>query len=143
MPEATPRKSKPKLLDKMRNALRLRQYSLDTERAYLHWVRRFILFHGRKHPLSMAKVEVEAFLSHLAVDRGLSPSTQNLALASILFLYQQVLESGTDISTIQKLLGHRDVRTTMIYTHVVKRGAYGVISPLDARAGPVTTPSTG
>ena len=84
--------TRPKLLDQMRHSIRLRQYSHDTERAYLHWVKRFILFHDKKHPQTMGKKEVEAFLSHLAVNRGVSPSTQNLALSSVLFLYQQVLE---------------------------------------------------
>ena len=83
--------TKPKLLEQTRNAIRLRQYSLETERCYVHWIKRYILFHGRTHPHSMGKVEVEAFLSHLAVNRGVSPSTQNLALSAILFLYQQVL----------------------------------------------------
>ncbi len=87
--------AKQKLLDRMRCALRLRQYSLATERAYLHWVKRFILFHGKKHPEYLGKAEVESFLTHLAVNRKVSPSTQNLALASILFLYQQVL--GIDL----------------------------------------------
>ena len=65
--------TKPKLLERMRHAIRLRQYSRDTERAYLHWVKRFILFHGKEHPRFMGKVEVEAFLSHLALNRGVSP----------------------------------------------------------------------
>ena len=65
MPGVITAESKPKLLDQMRNAIRLRQYSHDTERAYLHWAKRFILFHGKKHPLSMGKVEVEALSSHL------------------------------------------------------------------------------
>ncbi len=84
---------KPKLLDQMRDKIRLHQYSLDTERAYLHWVRRFILFHGKNHPNDMGKQQVEAFLTHLAVNRAVSPSTQNLALSAILFLYQKVLKT--------------------------------------------------
>ena len=84
--------TKPKLLDQIRNVIRLHQYSHDTERAYLHWVKRFILFHGKEHPRFMGKVEIEAFLSHLALNCGVSPSTENLALSSILFLYKKVLE---------------------------------------------------
>ena len=84
--------SKPKLLEQMRNVIRVRQYSPETERAYVHWVRRFIIFNDKKHPKDMSKKEVEAFLTHLAVNRCVAPSTQNLALAAILFLYQQVLE---------------------------------------------------
>jgi len=84
--------TKPKLLEMMRRSLRVRQYSLDTERAYLAWVRQFILFHGKRHPRDMGKHEVEAFLTHLAVNRQVAPSTQNLALSAILFLYQKVLD---------------------------------------------------
>jgi len=87
--------NKPKLLDQMRNTLRLHQYSHDTERAYLHRVKRFIIFHGKKHPKTMGKAEVEAYLTYLAVKRHVSPSTQNLALSAILFLYHKVL--GIDL----------------------------------------------
>lgn len=81
-----------KLLDRMRRVLRTGHYSLRTEEAYLHWVRRFIRFHGLRHPSELGKADVEAFLSHLAVNRHVAPSTQNLALNGILFLYQKVLE---------------------------------------------------
>ncbi len=81
-----------KLLDRMRDAIRSRHYSIRTEESYVHWVRRFILFHGKKHPEDMGKPQVEAFLTHLAVDRHVAASTQNLALSAILFLYREVLE---------------------------------------------------
>ena len=81
-----------KLLDQMRNAIRVRQYSMATERVYLQFVRRFILFHGKRHPVTMGKKEIEGFLTYLAVQRGVAPSTQNVALASVLFLYRHVLE---------------------------------------------------
>lgn len=84
--------SKPPLLEQLRAAIRVRQYSIQTERVYVMWVRRFILFHGKKHPAEMGKREVEAFLSHLAMNRKVSPSTQNQALQSILFLYLKVME---------------------------------------------------
>ena len=84
-------KSEPRLLDRMRDSIRLHQYSIATERVYLYWVKRFILFHGKRHPVSMGKEEVEAFLTHLAVKSGVSASTQNVALASVLFLYIKVL----------------------------------------------------
>lgn len=83
--------NEPRLLDQMRNVLRLHQYSIATEKVYLQWVRRFILFHGKRHPASMSKKEVESFLTYLAARRHVSPSTQNVALAAILFLYAKVL----------------------------------------------------
>lgn len=81
-----------KLLDRMRRVLRAGHYSFRTEQAYLHWVRRFLRFHDLRHPRELGKGHVEAFLTHLAVARHVSPSTQNLALNGILFLYQKVLE---------------------------------------------------
>ncbi|MCC7151645.1 MAG: integron integrase [Rubrivivax sp.] len=75
----------------MRNHLRARHYSIRTEQAYLDWARRFILFHGKRHPQEMGALEVEAFLSHLATERQVSASTQNQAKAAILYLYRQVL----------------------------------------------------
>lgn len=85
-------KRPPKLLDQLRTRIRARHYSLRTEQSYAGWVRRFILFHDKRHPRDMGAPEVEAFLSHLAVDRNVSASTQNQALAAILFLYREILE---------------------------------------------------
>lgn len=86
----------PKLLDQVRAAIRIRHYSRRTEDTYVHWVRRFILFHGKRHPREMGEREVTAFLSYLAVDKHVAASTQNQALAAILFLYQRVLEIKLD-----------------------------------------------
>ena len=77
----TPSGSKPKLLEQMRGKLRLKHYSIRTEHSYLDWVKRFILFHEKRHPVEMGEVEVEAFLTHLAVDGKVSASTQNQAYA--------------------------------------------------------------
>ena len=82
---------KPRLLDQMRDALRARHYSLHTERAYLLWARRFIYFHQLRHPADMGQPEINAFLTHLAVHENVSASTQNQALAALLFLYRHVL----------------------------------------------------
>ena len=224
-----------RLLDQMREILRLHHYSIRTEEAYLEWVKRFILFHNKRHPSEMGEKEVSAFLTYLAVNKHVSASTQNQALSAILFLYKKVLnqkldwledvvrakrprnlpdgfgrvylpfaldrkypnagielgwqyffpsrnrstdpwtgkisrhhwhdknvgrsirnaarkigiykrvsshtlrhcfathllEAGYDIRTVQELLGHKDVKTTMIYTHVLNRGGRGVRSPLD------------
>lgn len=83
---------KPKLLDQVREQIRLRHYSIRTETVYLQWVRRFIRFHKYRHPQEMGAPEVEAFLSDLAVRGDVSASTQNQALSAILFLYKQVLQ---------------------------------------------------
>src|SRR5262245_58645689 len=84
--------SPPKLLDRVRHKIRLRHYSLRTEQAYLDWIRRFILFHGKRHPETLGAADVEAFLTHLAVEHNVAAATQNLAKSAILFLYRDVLE---------------------------------------------------
>lgn len=89
---ATPVAPPPRLLDQMRDRLRVKHYSLRTEQAYLGWAKRYIIFHDKRHPAEMAKVEVEAFLTHLAVERNVAAATQGQALSAILFLYQEVLE---------------------------------------------------
>lgn len=81
----------PRLLDQMRERIRVKHYSIRTEETYLHWVKRYILFHHKRHPAEMGAPEVEAFLTHLATTANVSASTQNLALSSILFLYKEVL----------------------------------------------------
>jgi integron integrase len=82
----------PRLLDRVREALRARHGSRRTEKAYVGWIRRFILFHGKRHPLEMGAAEVTRFLSALAVENQVAASTQNQALSAILFLYRVVLE---------------------------------------------------
>lgn len=82
----------PKLLDQVRHALRLRHYSLRTEHAYTHWVRRYVLFHGKRHPKEVGAAEMQHFLGDLAVTGHVSASTQGQALAALLFLYKNVLE---------------------------------------------------
>ena len=253
------RAHRPKLLDQVRQQIGVRHLARRTEKTYVGWIRRYILFHGKRHPKEMGEVEVNAFLTHLAVDRGVSASTQNQALNAILFLYRHVLgrdlgllgdvvrakrtrklpvvlsgeevarlldrlegvprivatllygsglrlmeypraptewpwqfgfpartrytdsktgivhrhhlhpsaiqravkqavhksglqkpagchtlrhsfathllEDGYDIRTVQELLGHKSVRTTMIYTHVLNRGGRGVRSPADRLLG--------
>ncbi len=82
----------PKLLEQVRDRIRAKHYSFRTEESYVGWIRRFILFHHKTHPAQMGAKEVEAFLSHLAVDRKVSASTQNQAKSALLFLYKEVLE---------------------------------------------------
>ena len=81
----------PKLLDQVRDRLRLKHYSLRTEQAYVGWIRRYIVFHGKRHPSEMGKPELESFLTSLAVQRNVSASTQTQALSALLFLYKDVL----------------------------------------------------
>ncbi len=264
----------PRLYDRVVEVLRARHYSRRTEEASIHWIRRFILFHKRTHPRELAEGDVNRFLTHLAVKENVAASTQNQALAALLFLYEHVLEKplnriegvvrarkpkrlpvlltgeevaavlerldsvrqqheadlkagmgrvplpgavarkypnadrewgwqwvfpasshyvnpetglrhrhhlhesviqkavhearlragvakpatphmfrhsfathlledGYDIRTVQELLGHRDVRTTMIYTHVLNRGGRGVYSPLDRLRKPVSSETRG
>lgn len=83
---------KPRLLDLVRDQIRLKHYSIRTERVYCEWIKRYVRFHNYRHPSEMGAAEVEAFLSDLAVRRDVSASTQNQALAALLFLYKQVLK---------------------------------------------------
>ncbi len=83
---------KPKLLDQVRHLCRLEHKAASTEKSYVNWSRRYILFHDKRHPLDMGAAEVTQFLTHLAVERNVAASTQNQALAALLFLYQKVLK---------------------------------------------------
>ena len=83
---------KPKLLDRLREALRSRHYSRRTEQTYCHWIKRFIFFHNKRHPVEMAEPEINAYLTHLAVKEKVSASTQKQALSALLFLYRHVLD---------------------------------------------------
>lgn len=228
----------PKLLDVVRQRIRLRHLSYTTEKSHIGWIQRVVRFHGRRHPREMGEAEIVSFLSHLAIERNCSPSTQNQALNALVFLFRHVLgreikylhkqleharlthqsdlaagfdrvslpyalarkypradaawvwqyvfpsiqgatdprtgeikrhhlygsymenavkqaaqaaglmkritchtfrhsfathllESGKDIRSIQELLGHSDVKTTMIYTHVAKSPVPRVVSPID------------
>ena len=79
--------SSPKLLDRVRWHLRVKHYSIRTEQAYVDWIRRYILFHRKRHPNEMGEREITQFLTHLAVDKHVAASTQNQAFAALLFLY--------------------------------------------------------
>ena len=92
-----------RLLGRMREALRVRHYSIRTERAYVDWVRRFIRFHDRRHPARLGAVEVQAFLTHLAVERSVASPTQNQAKAALLFLYREVL--GLQLPWLDEIVG--------------------------------------
>ena len=80
-----------KLLEDVRGVMRLRHYSYQTEKTYIYWIRQYIFFHRITHPAAMGAAQVEAFLTHLAVEKSVSASTQNQALAALLSLYREIL----------------------------------------------------
>ena len=96
---------RPRLLQRVHEAIRVRHYSRRTEEAYVHWIKRLIYFHGKRHPEAMGEAEVTAFLNHLAVDRHVAAATQNQALSAILFLYRQVL--GRELPWLDGYSGRR------------------------------------
>ncbi len=107
--------SKTKLLDQMRLVLRLKHMSIRTENTYVHWVRRFILFHHKRHPKDMGATEIRAFLSHLAVHVQVAASTQNVALNSLVFLYRHVLKQAfPDLEEIER--AKRPGRIPVVFT---------------------------
>jgi integron integrase len=85
-----------KVLDQVRDRIRLKHYSIRTEKSYLSWIKRYILFYDKRHPKEMGEKEIEAFLTHLAVDLNVASSTQNQAFNALLFLYKQVLNIELD-----------------------------------------------
>ena len=87
---------KRKLLDIVRDKIRFKHYSYSTERTYTHWIKHYILFHNKKHPVDMGKIEIELYLTKLATKDRVSPTTQNQAFSALLFLYKEVL--GIDMS---------------------------------------------
>ena len=118
----------PKLLDRLRETCRARHYSPRTEDSYHYWCRRFILFHGKRHPQEMAEPELNRFLTHLAVEGNVAASTQNQALAAVLFLYQHVL--GRPLDRIEGVVrANRPTRLPAVLTQ--------------AEVGPLLTAVTG
>jgi hypothetical protein len=83
-----------KLLNNVRNLMRVRHYSYETEKTYVYWIRQYIFFHNVRHPAEMGALEVERFLTYSAVERSVSASTQNQALVALLFLYKEALQVG-------------------------------------------------
>jgi integron integrase len=103
-----PAPAKPRFLDGVRSRLRTEHYSRRTEEAYVGWIRRFILFNGKRHPSQLGEAEVTRFLSHLAVERKVASSTQNQALSALLFLYGEVLKR--DLAWLEGLVRARAPR---------------------------------
>jgi integron integrase len=92
-----------KLLDIMRDKIRFKHYSIKTEQSYIGWAKRYILYHNKRHPQDMGKTEIEQFLTHLATQLNVSPTTQNQAFNALLFLYEQVLNISLKNQNIQAL----------------------------------------
>jgi integron integrase len=111
-----------KLLDQVRDAIRLKHYSYRTEQTYVGWIRRYILFHDKRHPKDMGAPEVEAFLTHLAVEGNVAASTQNQALCAILFLYNNVLNQE-----LGKLDAVRAKRSKYLPTVLTKAEVRGIL----------------
>ncbi len=119
---------KKKLLDVVRDKIRFKHYSLSTERTYLYWIKYFILFHKKRHPIQMGKIEIEQFLTYLATNKKVSPATQNQAFSAILFLYKEVLGIDMSDQNIQALRAQERKHIPVVLTRdEVKR----VIENLD------------
>jgi integron integrase len=137
LPAATSSPRPARLLTQVREAIRVRHYSLRTEQVYLGWVRRFVHFHGLRHPRELGGAEVEAFLSHLANDRDVSASTQGQAKSALLFLYKQVLGvqlpwldevvSAKATRRLPTVLTPREVRALLMQ---LEGGAMGLVASL-------------
>lgn len=120
----------PRLLDQLRQQIRLRHYSLRTEQAYVGWVRRFIIFHDRRHPLTMGAAEVEAFLSHLASERNVASATQGQALSAVMFLYKAVLK--IDLPWLQNVVrSTRPRRLPVVLTQAEARAVIGYMQGIN------------
>ena len=120
--EPTPKK----LLDQVRDTLRLKHYSYRTEQAYVGWITRYVLFHHKRHPAEMGAPEVEAFLTHLAVRENVAASTQNQALSALLFLYRDVLNQ--DLGSIDALRAKKSKRLPTVLTKEEARRVIGHLS---------------
>jgi integron integrase len=126
----------PKLLDQVRDRIRVKHYSIRTETQYVQWIKRFILFHGKRHPRDMGVEQMEAFLTHLAVEGNVAASTQNQALAALLFLYREVLQM--EVPWLDKVVrAKRPQRLPVVLTrHEVRAvlgqmgGVYGLMAAI-------------
>ncbi|MBE9016273.1 integron integrase [Chroococcidiopsidales cyanobacterium LEGE 13417] len=115
-----------KLLEQVQDAIRLKHYSYQTEKTYIYWVKRYILFHNKRHPKEMGSAEIEAFLTHLAVHENVAASTQNQALHAVLFLYREVLKQDLDL----KVDAVRAKKSKYLPTVLTKDEVFAIIQQL-------------
>lgn len=127
-------------IEQVRMQLRTRHYSLQTEKSYLFWIRRFIRFHDKRHPRSLGNKDIERFLNHLAVNRGVSSATQNQALCALIFMYRHVIEQ--DIEGLNYSLSKKPKRMPTVLSAceassilALMRGKYKLIAALLFGAG--------
>ncbi|MBN2103339.1 integron integrase [bacterium] len=105
----------PKLLDQVRENLRARNYSLKTEKSYISWIRQYIHYHKKRHPLKMGEAEINEFLKYLAIKRKVSASTQNQALCAIVYLYKNVLKK--EIGNLELIWAQKPKKLPVVFTH--------------------------
>jgi len=121
----------PRLMDRVRESMRVTHYALSTERSYCHWIKRFIIHHGKRHPSEMGAAEVEQFLTHLATRENVSAGTQNQAMHSILYLYRQVL--GIELPWLDGITRARESKR--IPTVLTQRETQALLRHVSGTAG--------
>ena len=125
---------KPKILDQLRAVIRLRHYSIRTEEAYTQWVKRFIFFHGKRHPEEMGRAEVEAFLTHLAVERKVAAATQNQALNALVFFYREIIKR--EIGTLEDVVrAKRPEKVPLVFSQEEARAVLGHLTGVPGLMG--------
>ncbi|MCK5453589.1 MAG: phage integrase N-terminal SAM-like domain-containing protein, partial [Calditrichia bacterium] len=112
--ESNTSSKKPKLLDQVRARIRAKHYSIRTEQAYVSWIKKFILYHNKKHPKNMGAAEINQFLTYLANHDQVASSTQNQALCAILFLYKEILDQ--DLGDLEIIRAKKPVRLPIVLT---------------------------
>jgi len=116
-----------KLLDQVRDALRTQHYAYRTEKSYLQWIRRYILFHNKRHPKEMGLPEIEKFLTHLAVDENVAASTQNQALSALLFLYRETLNIEIPGTSLKIVRARKPKRLPVVLTRTEIQKVLGIL----------------